>query len=1011
MKKLFLLLLVLAVLIGAVACGAPTETETENGDMTETEQGFETAGTGGDKEPDPFYAAGNPLATVSVNTDKAYARSDNQSIKVVASSASGGVGVLDVLEVYMTPRNVGKLYKITAYVMPIGENAAFRMSVSKQGSDDTAATSHKFNLRANEWNQLTLFYKVSAESTAAGLITVKIDQNVSAAKDAPASQTCGTFYVDDVKASLHKETSSVEYTVFKTEDFEAAKDSFKEYKTSSYAELTDTTKEYKMGSHFEGAKLKVGAKNWQSRSGEKAMVLHELVPNANGSFGARIKLNNLLPNNLRPYIGQTVRISAYVLMEGFQNPDKPVSSQIGLMGDKTTKELVGKVYEINEGEWTLVSFEMEITEEFLGMADLTFDDTSIKEHYPVRPFINFGTHSTNFPKTVFIDDFTVEFAMLNTNIGVKLPSIFADGMVLQRNKRVPVWGWGGKPGDTIVASVDSYTASGVVDANGEFYLELPEMEGGTDKTLIIRNGSAGKTFRNVGIGEVWYCSGQSNMELKMSSVFNVSSIVSQANKYDVRSFKVPVVAKYDLQKDITNGTWKQVTSSNVSGVSAIAYIAAYQLQAELGVPVAIIECYEGGSAAQAWLSYEKLFAADRKFIYDDASILPSVRNNWGCEGRTLWQDYDYYWSRGKIYNTTKSEGTLIDGTKGSKGTRFAPTGLYNAMQGPLANYAIAGVMWYQGESQPNARISKQYNYILYDLIEQWREDFRDEDLPVMLVQLAPYNCENSRSFFEIRQVQIDTAKRLKNIGVISTAYEGTFDDKDVGGTIHPGTKVPVGDRMAATILSMVYGKTGEYCGPLYEYMEIDGNKAILHFSHVADGLKIKDGDTKLTGFKVSADGKNFVDAIATIQRDTVIVSASGVKTPVAVQYAYVNVHPVSGAPDTLGGNLENSISQPAFPFIATLGNANIHDISLVEKNGNGQVQVEIWELGHNQTQYNVKIEVKEQSGVSHPYTVDFKTAGNYVLKSTAAAKSGQTVTVTLSDLKGNIVDIQTVVLK
>ncbi len=1025
MKKLLSILLIFTLLLSFVACGGETESETDTHEVTESEsnesesesdpeeseQGFETAAPGGDdKEPDPFYVAGNPAAKVSINTDKAYIRTKDQSIKVESSSADGGVGVLDVLEVYMTPRNVGKTYKITAYVMPIGENAAFRMSVSKEGSDDTAAESHKFELRANEWNQLTLFYKVTAENTAAGLITVKIDQNVAAAVDAPASDLCSTFYVDDVKASLHKDAYVPEYTVYKTEDFENADASFTQYKTSTYAELTDAANEYKMGGNYANSLLQVGALNWQSHSGDKAMALYNFQPNANGDFGARVKLNNLMPKDLTPYIGQTVKISAYVLMEGFKDPAKPVSSSIGLMGDKKTTQLAYTSYDIYEGEWTFVEYEMDITKDFLSKTELVFDDASIKEHYPVRPFINFGTSSTNFPKTVYIDDFTVEFAMLNTNIGVILPSIFADDMVLQRNKKVPIWGWGGTPGDTITAEIDQYTASSVVDANGEFYLELPEMEGGSGKTLLVKNGVAGKTFKNVGIGEVWYCSGQSNMELKMSSVFDTADIVSGAKNYDVRSFKIGVTASYELQKDVTNGAWKQVTASNVSGVSAIAYISAYQIQAELGVPVAIIECYEGGSSAQAWLNYERLFASDREFIYNDPSILPSVRNNWGCEGRTLWQDYDFYWSLGKIYKTTKAAGTLINGTEGSTGRRFAPTGLYNAMQGPLANYAVAGVMWYQGESQPNARIAQQYNYILYDLIEQWREDFRDENLPIMLVQLAPYAAGSGRNFFEIRQVQIDTAKRLNNVEVISTAYEGTFDDKDTGGTIHPGTKVPVGNRMAATILATVYGKTyyegtTEYTGPMYEYMEVDGDRVILHFSHIGDGLKIKDGDTKLTGFKISANGKTFVDATATIVGDTVVVTATSIKNPVAVQYSYVNSYAVSGAPDTLGGNLENSISQPAFPFLATLSDANIHgaDISV-----DGKICVEVWELGHNETSHKVTVKA---NGVTKEYTTTFETAGNFIIETDITAKSGDEVTVTLTDLSGKVIDTKTVVLK
>ena len=641
-----------------------------------------------------------------------------------------------------------------------------------------------------------------------------------------------------------------------------------------------------------------------------------------------------------------------------------------------------------------------LTEELLGNNDFALDET---HHYPARVCLVLG-NSSGFASSIWLDDIKVE---CKSATNMTLPSVFADGMVLQRNKPINIWGWDAQAGDVITATIGTNTASDVADENGEFSITLSSMEAATDQTLTLSNSNAGSiTYTDVNIGEVWYCGGQSNMELKMGSVFDADEIIAAADDYNVRTFKVGVEAAYELQKDVMNGSWSQVTSSNVSSVTGIGYIAAYQLQRELDVPVALIECYQGGSAAQAWLNYERLFAADREFIYNDASILPSVRNSWGCEGRTLWQDYDYYWSVGEIYDTTNAEGTLIDGSEGSIGERFAPTGFYNAMQGPLANYAIAGVMWYQGESQPNARIPDQYNYLLYDLIEQWREDFKDENLPVMLVQLAPYAAEEGRNFYEIRQVQLDTAKRLENVGVISTAYEGTYDSNDTGGAIHPGTKVPVGNRMAATILAMVYDKayyegTEEYTGPVYEYMEVEGNQAILHFSHIGDGLKIKDNEPALTGFKISGDGTTFVDATASFVGDTVVVTADSVTSPVAVQYAYVNSYAVSGAPDTLGGNLENSIGQPAFPFLATLGDAELHGAKVVD----GKLQVEIWERGHNETEYTVVIN-------DNTYTATFETAGNFIVTTESAANVGDSVTVTLKTADGSkVIEEKTVTVE
>jgi len=598
---------------------------------------------------------------------------------------------------------------------------------------------------------------------------------------------------------------------------------------------------------------------------------------------------------------------------------------------------------------------------------------------------------------LYIDDIVITEYVAPEKL--TLPAIFADNMILQRNKPIPVWGFSGTPGDEITVSIDSTSVTDTVDENGDFYVELPAMQAATNKTLIVKNNTDNTTyeFNNVGIGEVWYCGGQSNMELTLTNTWDIDDLVADMENVDVRSFKVSVTSSYEPKKDLPSGSgWKIV---NTKSVTAIGYIAAAKLYKELNVPIALIECYQGGSAAQAWLSYEKVFAPEREAIYNNPNWKPAnasgTFNSWGCEGRTMWEDYDYYWSIGEIYPTTNAKGTLINGTAGSAGQRFAPTSFYNAMQAPLANYAIAGVMWYQGESQPNARLWEQYNYILYDLISQWREDFKDENLPVMIVQLAPYGSEAGREFREIRQVQLDTHKRMDNVEVICTAYEGNIGSTDPGGSIHPATKRPVGERMGNTILATVYGKDIEYCGPEYEWMEVKENKVILHFTHIAEGLKIKDGQTELKGFTISADGNTFVDATATIAGDTVEVYAESVTNPVAVNYAFVNYAKAdnSASPNWLGGTLENSIGQPAFPFKASLTDPFIKDIKFFDetkvitsltaadiKNGI-KFDAEIYELGHTKTEHKVIVALYNGENMvsAKVYSTQFNTAGNYVV--------------------------------
>ncbi len=786
----------------------------------------------------------------------------------------------------------------------------------------------------------------------------------------------------------------------KTEGFENANDVFKQYSTSGYQALISPANEYKMGGQYDNPALKVGAKAGKAHSGEKSMYLEGFAPTDSGAYSARVKLNNLVPADLNGYIGQSFTFSAYVMVENIAGtaPSDSVAIRCGFMGDKAYTELVTKTFQVKAGEWTLVECELEITEDFLRN-----DLGEIQgKHYPLRPFLGLGSASC-YAVNVYVDDIVIQS---KKGVGVTMPSIFADNMVLQRGKEVPVWGWGAVPGETVTATIAGYSAKDTVDRNGEFCVVLPAMKGSYSETLTITTSSGGsKSFKNVGIGEVWYCSGQSNMQLTVGRTHNNETIVSGADKYDVRSFKMNLTAQYKLQRDVKGGEWKRITSSNVTSVSAIAYITAYQLQAETNVPVAVIECFNGGSAAQAWLSYETIFANDRNNIYNNHDWIPSTTNSSGCEGRTIWEDYDYYWSVGEIYKTSKKEGTLIEGSKGSIGNRFAPTGMYNGMQGPLAGYALAGVLWYQGEARANSLKPDQYNYILFDLIEQWRRDFRDEDLPVVIFQLAPY----SDYYNLVRQVQLDTAKRMNNVYAITTAYEGAVMSKASGGvcldldrsmsngwgnSIHPGTKIPVANRAAYTLLTNVYGmvdKYGALCNPEYMSMTVNGNVATLTFSN-ANGLKIRDGDSKLTGFRAyNAGGKELTIQALEIKGQTVVLTTAKGTKPSKITYAF-DVDSVKREISheslvkegfekqyitVMTGNLENAAGQPAIPFLASLSEASIYDAHI---SGN-ELVAEIRDVGHTESTHRVVIEIlkgtTKLSSVEH--TAQFATAGNCVL--------------------------------
>ena len=846
--------------------------------------------------------------------------------------------------------------------------------------------------------------------------------------------------VDDGSLSMQPTTisttsTSPDYVVYAEESFEKAKDIFSNY--SSTPNASDTG-EYRLGGEMKTNLIPVGATVGNARTGIKSMTIDGLAPHSSGNLSARIKLNNFMPFDIANYQDYDVKISAYVKLDDVFKPANAVNIRFGLMGEKNNTELVYATTPVYEGQWTLIEYEGRITEDLLTKLGTT--DGGVQ--YPARVFIGLGSPA-NYAATVHVDDIKVE---MKPSVGVTVPSIFADGMVIQRNKPVNVWGWDGLAGDKITATVTGAngeliaTGSATVDSKGEFTVALPAMAGSAGNTLTVTNETVGSSleYTDVGIGEVLYCSGQSNMELSMNRTHNTTDIVADASNRDIRSFKMSRVAKYTLQKDVVGGTWKQLTSSNVGSASAIAYVTAYHLQKELNVPVAIIESHWGSTSANSWLSYDKVFAADRAEIYNNKDWIPKnedgsimTASSGGLEGKTMHEDYNYYWQVG-----TANEGTVRKGEYGNNGSVFAPTGLYNGMQGPLAGFSVAGVLWYQGESRTNSLRPEEYNYVLYDLIEQWREDFCDEELPVVIFQLAPY----SEYYNEIRQTQLDTAKRDAHVYAITTATEGAIYSKASGGScldldrstgndgtqsggnaIHPGSKIPVATRAANTLLANEYGVTSyaSLLNPEYQSMTVNGNVVTLTFSD-ANGLKIHSGDAALEGFRaLDASGTELTVVSAVINGDTVVVTTEAGTTPAVVTYGWLvsSTRREINYPDielngteyatqyinVMEGNLENAVGQPAIPFYASVSDVSIYDVSAE----GGKLTVEIRELGHLCSTYTVVVDV---NGTATEYTADFTTAGNFVVDG-VAVKSGDSVTVTLKSADGQTVATQTLTVE
>jgi sialate O-acetylesterase len=434
---------------------------------------------------------------------------------------------------------------------------------------------------------------------------------------------------------------------------------------------------------------------------------------------------------------------------------------------------------------------------------------------------------------------------------ISLPEIFSDNMVLQQRSEVPFWGWA-KSGETITIKADwlDKEITVRVGSQGTWKVILTTPEAGGPYNIHLK-GYNELTLKNVLIGEVWLCSGQSNMEWSaQSGINNGEDEIKNANYPEIRLFTVYQSTSLYPQDHLT-GEWSACTSETMRNFSAIGYLFAKTLHKELGVPVGIINTSWGGTPAEAWMPEEIITKDD--FLREAAKKLKPVP--WGP---------------------------------------IEPARIYNSMISPLVPFHIAGVLWYQGEQ--NTVNAYAYKEILTSLIKSWRSRW-GYDFPFYYAQIAPYRYDNQYEGVEVRDAQRKVLE-VPNTGMIVLS--------DIGDTtnIHPKNKQDAALRFANMALNRCYkAKQVEDSGPLYKDMVIDKNRAIISFQH-SEGLHAA-GD-KLTCFEIAGEDKVFYPADAKIKGEQVLVSSKKVKSPVAVRFAWSN---------TATPNLFNGANLPASCFI------------------------------------------------------------------------------------------------
>ncbi len=439
--------------------------------------------------------------------------------------------------------------------------------------------------------------------------------------------------------------------------------------------------------------------------------------------------------------------------------------------------------------------------------------------------------------------FNLTFLMLTVfsvaQATTQLASIFTESMVLQQQDQAVIWGTD-EPGQAVKVSAGwGQSASATTDNKGKWQLKLTTPVAGGPYKLHVQ-GSSELEYHDILIGEVWLCSGQSNMEMPLKGKPNEPINGSQeailtANQDRIRVFQVERNPS-NTPIDSVNGQWIASNTSTAGEFSATAYFFAKKLQATLDVPIGLIVTSWGGSSAEAWT---------------DAPTLESFTD-------------------------------AVDQLKRAKNVQQQPSQLYNGMLHPLIGYTIKGAIWYQGESNRNR--ASEYDQLVTAMVTSWREQWNQGDFPFYYVQIAPFNYGKKTNAAYLREAQLHTMQTLKNSGMAVTLDIGDAN------CIHPREKKTVGERLAYWALSKDYGFPHlEATGPIYKsHTIIDGNKISILFDGAPMG--INSFGKELSGFTIAGADKVFHPAYAKIGRPLaqLIVWSPAVAKPVAVRYAFEN---------------------------------------------------------------------------------------------------------------------------
>jgi sialate O-acetylesterase len=464
------------------------------------------------------------------------------------------------------------------------------------------------------------------------------------------------------------------------------------------------------------------------------------------------------------------------------------------------------------------------------------------------------------------------FAPVSLHARVKLNPLFSDGAVLQRGKPLPVWGTA-RSGELVTVELAGQKVS-TTASDGKWSVNLQPLAAGGPLTMTIM-GDEVVTVKDLLVGEVWLCSGQSNMHFRMASVENSNQEIADANEPNIRFFNVPQQMA-QCPTTILQGVWKPVSPDSAGQCSAVAYYFGKELQRKLGVPVGLLISAVGGTRIESWMRSETLAATG-----ESAALIEKWSDVSSEDFARIGKDYSaFQYQRDHVHpkavREARAQGAALPTPPTAPKIRChdCPSALHNGMIAPLLPFALRGAIWYQGES--NSGQPSPYQKLLPAMIHDWRKIWGD-DLPFLFVQLAPHRGIHP-AFREAQHLIWNKTPR--------SAMAVTLDVGDAE-NIHPTKKKPVGQRLALAARALAYGEEIDYSGPIYQSMTVENECVVLSFKNAEGGLIAKDGP--LTGFTVAGGNKKFVPAKAEIHGSTIRVFADGVKSPKAARYAWAHV--------------------------------------------------------------------------------------------------------------------------